>query len=171
MVQHRPRRVALLTAVGGVAASCTAAATSILSRIWNPPRNPDPGNRRLHVLAAAPVFASLVPGAVRTSWQENPAKQRSGGPFAGGQGWDGPSVILTFTSSRSVRDVYRFYTERAAETGWTPWQKLSMGYTRSWTKPIAGKQSFIGLNPHFNIHDVNVTESGTPRSYSLTGST
>lgn len=109
MVQHRPRRVALLTAVGGVAASCTAAAASILSRIWNPPRNPDPGNRRLHVLAA--------------------------------------------------------------EAGWTPWQKLSMGYIRSWTKPIAGKQSFIGLNPHFNIHDVNVTESGTPRSYSLTGST
>jgi len=149
-------------------------------RIGKPP-NPDPGNRRLHALAADPIFARLPPGAVRASLQESPAKYRSG--VFEGSGWDGPSVIMTFTSPRSVRDVYRFYAERAHEAGWTPWQKLSYGLTGSWLKHIAGGssitkpaplkgKSLISLLPNnFDIHAVDLTESGTPRSYSLSGST
>jgi hypothetical protein len=166
MIGHLPRRAVLLLAAGLAATSAAAAACG---GIGYP--NPDPGNRRLHALAADPVFAALPPGAVRTSWQENPASKRSGGPFSGGQGWDGPSVIMTFTSPQSVLDVYRFYAEQAHDAGWTPWQKLSNGFTRSWSKHIAGKQSFINIFANFDIHAVDVTETGTPRSYSLSGST
>jgi hypothetical protein len=144
MIQHLPRRAVLLLAAGGLAAASAAAAAC--GGIGKPP-NPDPGNRRLHALAADPVFARLPPGAVRTSLQENPAKYRGGGVFAGGQGWDGPSVILTFTSSQSVRDVYRFYAERAHQAGWTPWQKLSYGLTGSWLKRIAGGSSIMKPAP------------------------
>src|SRR5260370_11036990 len=102
-----PRRAVLLAA-GGLAA--TSAAAAACGGIGYP--NPDPGSRRLRALAADPVFARLPPGAVRTSWQENPAKYHPG--FFTGS-WNGPSVIMTFTSSQSVRDVYRFYAERAHE--------------------------------------------------------
>jgi diadenosine tetraphosphatase ApaH/serine/threonine PP2A family protein phosphatase len=173
MTEHLSRRgmLVLLVAVAGLVTSGVGAAVGILRTIFNGPQNPDPDNRRLHMLAADPVFAGLPPGAIRTSWQENPAERRSGGLFAGGQGWDGPSVIATFTSSQSVRDVYRFYDERAHQADWTPWQKLENGSTRSWLKNIAGHRSFINLLPNdFDIHSVDVTESGTPRSYRLTGS-
>jgi hypothetical protein len=166
MIGHLPRRAVLLLAAAGLAA--TSAAAAACGRIGNP--NPDPGNRRLHALAADPVFARLPPGAVRTSWQENPAKYRSN--VFEGSGWHGPSVILTFTSPQPVREVYRFYAEQAQEASWTPWQKLSNGFTGSWSKHIAGKQSFISLDPNnFDIHAVDLTETGTSRSYRLTGST
>lgn len=178
MIQHLPRRAVLLLAAGRLAA--TSAAAAACGGIGN--RNPDPGDRRLHTLVADPVFARLPPGAVRTSLRENPAKSRGGGWFAGSTGWDGPSVILTFTSSQSVRDVYRFYAEQAREAGWTPWQKLSNGLTRSWSKRIAGGssitkpaplkgKSLVSLFANFDIHAVDLTESGTSRSYSLNGST
>lgn len=180
MIQHLPRRAVLLLAAAGLAA--TSAAAAACRGIGNPNPNPDPGNRRLHALVADPVFARLPPGAVRTSLQEHPAKFRGGGWFAGSKGWDGPSVTLTFTSSQSVRDVYHFYAEQAREAGWTPWQKLSNGLTWSWSKRIAGGssimkpaplkgKSLIGLFDNFDIHAVDLTESGTSRSYSLNGST
>src|SRR5258708_796230 len=142
MIQHLPRRAVLLLAAGGLAATCAAAAAC--GGIGKPP-NPDPGNRRLRALAADPVFARLPPGAVRTSWQENPAKYRS--DVFEGSGWDGPSVTLTFTSSQSVLDVYRFYAERAHEAGCRPWQTLSNGLTGSWLKHIAGGSSIMKPAP------------------------
>lgn len=172
MIGYLTRRAVLLLAAAGLAA--TSAAAAACGGIGSFP-NPDPGNRRVHALAADPVFARLPPGAVRTSWQEKPAKNRGGGWFglAGTTGWDGPSVILTFTSSQSVRDVYRFYAERAHEAGWTPnpGKTLSNGLTWAWTKRIAGKQSFISIFANFDIHAVDVTETGTSRSYSVNGST
>jgi hypothetical protein len=68
--------------------------------------------------------------------------------------------------------VYRFYAKRARETGWapTPGKRLSNGLTWSWSKHVAGKQSVISIFVNFDIHSVNVTESGTPRGYSLNGS-
>jgi hypothetical protein len=168
MIRHLPRRAALLLAAAGLAA--TSAAAAACGGIGKPP-NPDPGNRRLHALAADPVFARLPPGAVRTSWQENPAKYRS--DVFGGSGWDGPSVILTFRSSESVRDVYRFYAERAHEAGWTPipGKTLTSGLIWAWTKHIAGKPSAITIFDNFDTHAVNPAETGTPRSYSVNGST
>lgn len=170
MIRHLPRRAVLLLAAGGLAA--TSAAAAACGGIGKTP-NPDPGSRRLRALAADPVFARLPPGAVRTSWQENPAKYRGGGVFAGGQGWDGPSVILTFTSPQSVLDVYGFYAQRAHQAGWTPipGKTLTSGLTWAWTKRIAGQQSFIIMFDNFDTHAVNPAESGPSRSYRLTGST
>ncbi|MBO0730482.1 MAG: hypothetical protein J2P57_14575 [Acidimicrobiaceae bacterium] len=160
MTHLRPRRAILLLPAAIALAACART-----------PASPDPGNRRLHALAADPVFAVLSPGAVRTSWREDPAKYRNEGPF-GPQTWDGPDVIMTFTSARSVRDVYDFYAERARGAGWTPWSKLTEGFTDIWVRDIAGHKSFIQLLPKdFDNHSVDVTESGIPRSYSLTGST
>lgn len=168
MFEHLPRRAMLIAlALAAIAASGAAAAVRFLPGTG--PANPDPGNRRLHILAADPVFAALPPGAVHISWQQNPAKHR--GNLFEAPGWDGPSVVLTFTSSRPVRDVYRFYDERAREAGWTPWQKVSMGFPWSWSKDIAGKRSFAALRGNFNIHRIDLTEAGTPRGYYLTGST
>ena len=175
MIRHLTRPAVLLLAAGGLAAAALVAACG---RIGNP--NPDPGNRQLHALAADPVFARLPPGAVRTSWQEDPAKYREMG--LGSYGWDGPSITMTFTSPQSVLDVYSFYAERAQQAGWTQWQTLSNGFTTSWSKHIAGGsaimkpaplkgKSLIGLLPNFDIHSADLTESGTPRSYTLTGST
>jgi hypothetical protein len=159
MTKYRTLRAGLLLlAVGAVVASC-----------GGPGPSTDPGNRILHALAADPIFARLPPGAIRTSWQEKPAKWRSS--WFGGGGWDGPAVIMTFTSALSVQDVYRFYAQRADQAGWTPYQKLSMGYTRDWTKHTARTISTVGLDPtNFDIHSVSLTSSGTPRSYTLSAS-
>jgi hypothetical protein len=167
MTAPQPRRAVLavlLLAGGGL-----AAAARILRGVVQPgPVNPDPGNRRLRMLAADPVFAGLPPGAVRGGWQEDPPKWRSG--FFTGS-WQGPSVVLTFTSPQPVLEVYRFYDQRARQAGWAPWQQLSMGLTRSWLKHIAGEKSYLGLWSNFDIHSVDLAESGTTRSYSLTGAT
>lgn len=169
MVARQARWAVLLLAAAGLVASSAVAAMGFLGRVLNPrPGNPDPGNRRLHALAADQVFAGLPSGAVRTGWQENPAKWRSG--FFTGS-WHGPSVVLTFTSRQPVLEVYRFYDQRARQAGWTPWQQLSMGLTGSWLKHIAGEKSYLGLWSNFDIHSVDLTESGTTRSYRLTGST
>jgi hypothetical protein len=169
MAAHQPRRAVLLLAAAGLVASCAVAATSFLGRALNlRPGNPDPGNRRLHALAADPVFAGLPPGAVRTGRQENSPKWRSG--FFTGS-WQGPSVVLTFTSPQPVLEVYRFYDQRARQAGWAPWQKLSNGLTWSWLKHIAGEKSYLGLWSNFDIHSVGLAESGITRSYSLTGAT
>jgi hypothetical protein len=122
-----------LLAAGALVASCAGS-------------GPDPGNRRLHALAADPIFARLPRGGVRTSWQETPAKYRATGIGVGGI-WDEPSVTLTFTSTQSVDDVYRFYAQRAVEAGWTPYRKLPNGLPQSWAKQIDGKPSGIILIP------------------------
>lgn len=150
MIHHLARRVVpvlWLVAAIALVAACAGAGPS-----------PDPGNRLLHGLAADPVFARLPPGAVRTSWQEQPAQYRSSW-FEGG-GWDGPAVILTFTSAQQADEVYRFYAERAAAAGWSPYQKLANGLTRSWFRLLDGKR--VGINLFANWFN-------TPGSYALSG--
>jgi hypothetical protein len=167
MTEHLSRRfVPRLLAIGGLVASCIAVVAC-----GGPSGNPDPGDRRLHALAADPIFAELPPGAARSSWQENPAKYRRSA-FEG-SGWDGPSVLLTFTSSQPAPGVYGFYADRARETGWTPVQgkKLSNGLTWAWSKSIDGKQSFVNLLSNPDTPSADATGSGTPGSYRLSGST
>lgn len=159
MIQHRFRRATLLVLLGG---SCVVASCA------GPGPSTDPGNRLLRAMAADPVFAQPPPGATRASVREKPAKWRSS--WFGGGGWDGPAVTLTFTSDRSVREVYGFYARRAAEAGWTPYQTLSEGFTRTWEKRTARTISDLSLLPNFDIHSVSVTASGTPRSYTLNAS-
>lgn len=162
----QPRRAALLMLPSALAVAVAAA--EVIREVRNStPGNPDPGNRLLNALAADPVFAALPPGAVRTSRQEKPTTYSSGGIFESGE-WAAPTVIMTFTSARSVRDVYGFYAERAHDAGWTPSQWLPAGFADIWAKKIATQQSYITLMPEsFDIGSINVAESGTPRSYSL----
>jgi hypothetical protein len=163
MLKRRPWRAVVLLAAGAVTAACAAMSG-----------NPDPGNRWLHATAADQIFAGLPPGAVRTSWQKQPAKYHNRGIFEG-SGWSGPDITLTFTSSQSARDVFRFYAKRAHETGWTPSQAFPNGHTWDWSKHTVGKQSHIVLRGPFDLHpmtlipyvNVDWTESGTPRTYSL----
>jgi hypothetical protein len=61
------------------------------------------------MLAADPVAVRIPPGAVRVSRVETPAKYEDS-PF-GTPGWEGPSVFVTFRSSRPSADVYRFCRE------------------------------------------------------------
>lgn len=170
MIQHRARRTVL---VAGVAASLAAAAAGVVYSITEGrPGNPDPGNHRLHALAADPVFGVLPPGATRTGRQETPAhRDPQGSVFDGsGAGWYGPSVILSFTSRQPVRDVYRFYEEQAAKAGWAPGERIWAGFPLTWRKSIGGKPANLNLQPDFDLHAVDLTASGTPRSYTFSGS-
>ncbi len=169
MTKHLPRWGVLLLVVGALMASCAGTVAYVLLR--PPAGNPDPGNRRLHALAADPIFAQLPAGAVPTSREENPAKYR--GSLFEGYGWDGPNVLVTFTSSQSVLEVYQFYAERAQQTGWTPvpGKKLSNGLIWAWSKSVAGKKSGIAISVDFDLHSVDVKESGVPRGYRLSGFT
>lgn len=150
---------ALLLTAGGLLASCA-----------QPTGNPDPGDHLLRALAADPMFAARPPGAVRVSLHEDPARYRGSAVFGGA--WSGPGVVLRITSRQSVLDVYRFYARRARQTGWTPIpeKRLSNGLTWAWSKRIDGRKSSIALLPAFDVHSVNLTATGRPRSYSLNGS-
>jgi hypothetical protein len=108
------------------------------------PPDPDPGNRTLRLLAADPMAVRLPPGAVRVSREEAPERFQDEGWF-GGTTWVGPHVDVTFRSSRSVADVYRFYAVVAASDGWKPWTELTKGITRGWTMDIAGQRSYASL--------------------------
>jgi hypothetical protein len=132
------------------------------------PPNPDPGNRTLRLLAADPMAVRLPPGAVRVSREQNPARFQDNGVFEG-SGWVGPYVAVTFRSSRSVTDVYRFYAVVAASDGRKPWAELTKGITRGWTKDIAGQRSYASLESDAKgpIPGSGLTESGTPRNYTL----
>lgn len=167
MIQSLPRRAGLALAASVLVAACTA--TTGCGR--PPPGNPDPDNRQLHALATDPVFTGLPTGAVRTGWQENPARYRGSTLFGGG--WGGPGVTLTFTSAGAVRDVFGFYAGRASRTGWAamPGKTLSNGLVWSWSKRIRGRQATLALQPKFDIHSVDVTATGTTHGYTLAGST
>jgi hypothetical protein len=116
----------------------------------------------LHQLATDPIFNTLPPGATRISLTKTPAKYRKT-PFQG-EGWDGPSVVLHFTSSAPVLDVYRHYAQLAARAQWAPGGKGSLGVTMDWSidYPNAHAQVVLFLD---NQHD-----TALPRGYSLRGS-
>jgi hypothetical protein len=61
-----------------------------------------------------------------------PAHHRKPG-FTGG-GWDGPSVVVAFTSAAPPARVYRFYARRAVAAGWRPKAKGALHLTDSWGK-------------------------------------
>jgi hypothetical protein len=122
----------------------------------------DPGNHRLHELANDPIFAKLPSGAVRTELTQSPAAYVT--PAFQGAGWDGPSVILSFTCSLPIREVYRFFDGRATAAGW---HALASGYlhvTDRWEKQFRdGAVADIGVAPE----DPDATTY--PRSYRLSG--
>ena len=119
----------------------------------------DPGGRRLNELAADPVFAAVPHGAARVRTTKTPAKYSDPG-FTGG-GWHGPSVVVTIRSAGSTADVYRFYRERAASSGWHATAKGALGLVDRWSKSYPdGAAATLDLTP------TNATQG----LYRLTGS-
>jgi hypothetical protein len=96
------------------------------------PAGGDPGDRRLHALRADPAVASPPPGAQSVAVHETKATYRKPGFDAGG--WDGPSVVVTFTSSAGPAEVYRYYARRAEAAGWQPTAKGALNLTDRWAK-------------------------------------
>lgn len=171
MIPRSTRRGVLLIAAGGSLAACATGAVCLFGKITEPDGNPDPGNRRLHALATDAIFARLPPGGTRTNWQEQPTYHESS--LFEGSRWHGPYIIMSFTSSESIRDVYGFYAKRAQEAGWTPTpgKVRSNGLIWAWSKHIAGKRSVLMLWDDFDTHSADVDKRGIPRSYRLSGST
>jgi hypothetical protein len=96
------------------------------------PRGGDPGNRRLHELAADSIFTALPPGATRTGLKLIPAAYRA--PAFEPAGWDGPGLTLTFESAASPISVYSFYGRRARVDGWTAGAIGALHVTDAWRK-------------------------------------
>jgi len=131
------------------------------------PRGPgDPGNGRLHQLAADPVFDTLPPDARSPRITLNPAKWRET-PFQGAGGaWDGPSVILTFQSSAPPRSIYEYYGEQAPAHGWTATLKGSLHIYDRWEKTYPnGAQATLRISTRRPWEP-----APDPRDYELTGS-
>ncbi|OIV39467.1 hypothetical protein BIV57_01135 [Mangrovactinospora gilvigrisea] len=90
-----------------------------------------------------------------------PARFRGGG-FQGRE-WVGQSVIVTISSTQSVRDAYATYAKLADQDGWTAAKKVSMDhlwhirYPGVWVKHIAGRHAYRDLRLDFSHSTVDVT--------------
>ncbi|HUP31483.1 MAG TPA: hypothetical protein VM184_00505 [Gaiellaceae bacterium] len=96
------------------------------------PAGGDPRGERLEQLSGDPVFASVPEGATAVETEEQPARYRKPG-FTGG-GWDGPTVVVTFTSAAPPAEIYGFYARRAEAAGWRPTASGALGLTDRWAK-------------------------------------
>ena len=126
----------------------------------------DPGNARLHQLAADRVFDALPPDARSPRITLNPAKWRET-PFQGAGGaWDGPSVLVTFQSSAGARSVFEYYGKQAPAHGWIANLKGSLHVYDRWKKTYPnGAEAWLRIS-WFGTYP---PPSGTLQ-YQLTGS-
>ena len=130
-----------------------------------PPRGTgDPGNLRLHILRADPVFKTLPPDSEMDGRiQSTPA---SWDTTYGG--WSGPLVELDFTSTLTIRQVYEFEATLAERNGWkSTGASTFFGLTTSWVKRYrSGYTATLGLAPGGvgRLPSVDVVVSG---DYSL----
>lgn len=99
------------------------------------PGKGDPGNRRLHQLAADPIFSVLPPGAQKAELKLIPASYQK--PSFEPGGWTGPGVTRTFESSSTPRSVYEFYGQRARAEGWTPTNMNALHVAATWRRTYA----------------------------------
>lgn len=121
-------RVAVIRRLG-----VTAGAALLLAACGtNTPAGGDPGNRRLHQLAADAIFRSVAPEARHRALRLTAASYRQPG-FDGG-GWSGPGVALTFSSTTTARGVYAFYARRARVDGWHAVGSGSLHMTDTWRR-------------------------------------
>ena len=127
------------------------------------PAGGDPGNRRLHELAADRVFSRLPAGAGRLGVKRTAARYVKPG-FDGG-GWHGPSVVATFTSPSPEAAVYRFYGRRAKAAGWRATKTNARGETFTWTKTFPD-----GAPAYLSLLHLARRSGGVPPHYVLTGS-
>lgn len=96
------------------------------------PAGGDPGDRRLHQLAADPIFGRRAPQAADAELKLVPAAYQR--PGFGSGGWSGPGVTLTFASAASAESVYAFYDHSAQADGWVPAAIGSLHVTDRWRK-------------------------------------
>jgi hypothetical protein len=99
------------------------------------PAGGDRGNRRLHQLAADPVFARLPSGAGHAERRLVPARHQKAGFGSGG--WSGPGVTLLFDSAEDPRAVLRAIGHEAEASGWTPTATGALGVPDRWGKRYA----------------------------------
>lgn len=92
----------------------------------------DPGDRRLHELAADPIFAARPPGAGPLTITQIRARYAQPG-FTGG-GWHGPAVTVAFESAARPLAVFRFYARRAQAAGWRAGSTGALHVTDLWRK-------------------------------------
>jgi hypothetical protein len=92
----------------------------------------DPDRRRLEQLSNDGVFAGVPMSSTMVRVQRTPAKHREPG-FDGG-GWTGPSVVVSFRSTKPSRVVFQYFARRAAVNGWHPTAEGSLGLTDRWAK-------------------------------------
>jgi hypothetical protein len=126
------------------------------------PAGGDPGGRRLRELSSDRVFAAFPDGATMVHVTRSPARHREPG-FTGG-GWDGPSVVVTFTSSAPPADVYRFYARHAAASGWHPTAKGALGLTDRWAKTYPG-----GAPATLSLALLSRSQAASERAYRVSG--
>jgi hypothetical protein len=104
----------------------------------------DPGNRRLYQLAADPIFHSLSASATSRRLTLSPAMYQQADFGVGG--WSGPSVVLTFSSSKALRSVYAQVAEEARSDDWHPVNVSRFGSPESWYKTYPnGATATLGI--------------------------
>lgn len=99
----------------------------------------DPGNVRLHMLRADPVFRTLPPQSHLLMPIKLEPAQWTQPPFQTG-GWNGADVVMVFHSDQSVAQVAAFYNARAQAAGWRL-DGFDNGMPASWSKYYPGRIS------------------------------
>ena len=123
----------------------------------------DPGNRRLHQLAADPVFQARPPDTTSSRISLSPSKVKTTGLLA--VAWSGPGVMLTLESSADPRSVFEYYREHAPAYGWRPQGLGALRLPVVWHKTYAN-----GAEAWFSIFAPQLFEDRSgPREYQLRG--
>jgi hypothetical protein len=132
-----------------VAVAAVVAAALPTAGCGSPPGG-DPGGRLLRELAADPGFTSLPPAATAVSVTRTAARYRNPDFTTGG--WDGPSVVVAFSSASAPAAVYRFVARAATGAGWHATASGAIGLTDRWAKtyPDGGRATLllVSLVPH-----------------------
>jgi hypothetical protein len=134
----------------------------LVSGCGDKPAGGDPGGRRLKELENDQVFAAPAPGATKSQTTRTPAHYRDPG-FSGG-GWDGPSLVVSFTSSAPSAEVYRFYAQRAEAAGWRATASGSLGMPDRWQKTYED-----GAKATLLLSLLTRSPTATERKYMLSG--
>ena len=145
-------------------ASAVLAGLALLAGCSHPASTSDPGNRKLDVLRADPVFTGLPDGAESVGpVVASPARNRASGLDGGGQ--DAPSVAARFSSTAAPAAVFAFYARRTAAGGWAGVGRNATGRTNSWRKTYPG-----GFQAGLLLLDLDqrLTSPGTAHRYTLT---
>jgi hypothetical protein len=151
---HRRRSVLAVLAAGALLALAAGCGGD------DEPAGGDPGGKRLGALAEDDVFAALPEGATEVETERREARYRE--PGFGGGGWEGPAVVVTFTSATTPEEVYAFYAARAEAAGWAPTAAGRLGLTDRWAKTFPdGAPATLSL--------AMMDEASPARTYRLSG--